>query len=142
MKLLTSFTNFKRALIKFSTDKVGRVLYFGLVNGAYWVKYTVVYGLNVLTCVTFVSIKWLRWAFVNLRKIGSESVCFQKVSDTAYAVDGNNAMHFVHVENNELTCTCPDFQEQVTTFGQGCCKHGYAVLKTLGYSNLREFLKK
>jgi len=41
--------------------------------------------------------------------------------------------------DDELVCTCADYQRQVQTFGRGCCKHGYAVLQHLGYSSLQDY---
>lgn len=40
--------------------------------------------------------------------------------------------------SKQITCTCPDFARQ--EFAHKVCKHSYAVLNTLGYSSLREFL--
>lgn len=140
MSLLTSLTNIKRALQKFVVTNIGKVLAFGIVNGVYWVKYTVVRSLQVSVCVTFVSVKWLRFAFVELRKTGSAGVVAQAVSPTAYAVDGSSGLHFVHVEDKKIDCTCPDFENQIKEFGKGCCKHAYAILNHLGYGSLRDFV--
>jgi hypothetical protein len=41
---------------------------------------------------------------------------------------------------DKITCTCEDYHNQVHFLGRGCCKHGYAVLATLGFSSLRDFL--
>lgn len=40
-----------------------------------------------------------------------------------------------------LTCSCGDFKRQIESFGKGCCKHGYAVLQTLGYGSLEDFVR-
>jgi hypothetical protein len=41
-----------------------------------------------------------------------------------------------------LTCTCGDFKLQQELFQKGCCKHGYAVLQTLGFSTLKNFIER
>jgi hypothetical protein len=144
MSLLFSLSNIKRAIQEFVVGNAGKVLSYGLSKGTYWVKYTVVYGLSVKTCVTYVSVSWLKVAFVNLRRVSSENVTFQKVSDMSYAVDGNNAIHFVHIDSEATTgidCTCPDYEVQVKEFGKGCCKHAYAVLRFLGFESLKDFVQ-
>jgi SWIM zinc finger len=144
MSLLFSLANIKRAIQKYVVANVGKILGYGLSKGTYWVKYTVVYGLSVKTCVTYVSVSWLKVAFVNLRRVSSENVTFQRVSDTSYAVDGNNAIYFVHTNSEATTgidCTCPDYEEQVKEFGKGCCKHAYAVLRFLGFGSLKDFVQ-
>jgi hypothetical protein len=39
-----------------------------------------------------------------------------------------------------LACKCEDYRNQVQFLGQGCCKHGYAVLNHLGFNNLSSYL--
>ncbi|MEE3718724.1 hypothetical protein V2H45_18435 [Tumidithrix elongata RA019] len=39
-----------------------------------------------------------------------------------------------------LVCECEDYKNQVRFFGRGCCKHGYAVLAQLGFTDLRSYL--
>jgi hypothetical protein len=144
MSLLFSLSNIKRAIQEFVVGNVGKVLSYGLSKGTYWVKYTVVYGLVVKICVTYVSVAWLKAAFVHLRQAGSEGVMFQKVSPTSYAVDGHTAIYFVHTDSEATTgidCTCPDYEVQVKEFGKGCCKHAYAVLNFLGFKSLKDFMQ-
>ena len=47
--------------------------------------------------------------------------------------------YWVTCTDGALRCTCADYQRQLTTFGRGCCKHGYAVLQHLGYSSLQTY---
>jgi hypothetical protein len=39
-----------------------------------------------------------------------------------------------------MYCTCDDFNNQLEFFGRGCCKHGYAVLNSLGCQSLEHYL--
>lgn len=41
-----------------------------------------------------------------------------------------------------ISCECQDYVDQCMAFsGRGCCKHGYAVLGTLGHTSLGDYLK-
>ena len=37
-------------------------------------------------------------------------------------------------------CRCEDYHNQQEILGKGCCKHGYAVLRALGYGSLQDYL--
>lgn len=41
-----------------------------------------------------------------------------------------------------IDCTCEDYSNQIKLFNKGCCKHGYAVLKYLGFDSLAEYMEK
>jgi hypothetical protein len=53
-----------------------------------------------------------------------------------------NSKYPVRVTDIGVECKCRDFQKQQEQFGSGCCKHGYRVLRELGYQNLGEYLIK
>lgn len=38
------------------------------------------------------------------------------------------------------SCECEDYRNQQQFFGKGVCKHGYAVLRALGYGSLAGYL--
>lgn len=51
--------------------------------------------------------------------------------------------YLVAVFPDRVSCTCGDYEtQQELGIKRGCCKHGYAVLKTLGCSSLAEFIEK
>ncbi len=46
----------------------------------------------------------------------------------------------VTLDSNGPACDCEDYSNQIKHLGKGVCKHGYAVLLSLGYGSLREYL--
>jgi len=51
--------------------------------------------------------------------------------------------YWVSVFPDRVSCTCGDYAtQQELGIKPGCCKHGYAVLKTLGCTSLAEFIQK
>jgi hypothetical protein len=42
--------------------------------------------------------------------------------------------------SDRIECACADYANQLRFYGRGVCKHGYAVLHTLGFSDLRSYL--
>ncbi|MEO1391075.1 MAG: hypothetical protein AAFV85_27390 [Cyanobacteria bacterium J06634_6] len=48
--------------------------------------------------------------------------------------------YVVEVSDTAVACTCDDYGNQLSAWGKGCCKHGYAVLGHLGFSSLSEYL--
>lgn len=51
--------------------------------------------------------------------------------------------YWVSVFPECVSCTCGDYAaQQEMGIQRGCCKHGYAVLKTLGCTSLAEFIQK
>jgi SWIM zinc finger len=141
--MLLAFTNIKRALQlflnPFSSLNVGKVLSYGRAKQTYWVKYTIVIGLKVNVCVTFIKEDWLKHAFVELRKLGAKNVSLNKVSTFTYFANSGDEIHVVKIEGKKIGCNCEDMKYQLNTFGKGCCKHSYAILNLLGYNSLKQF---
>lgn len=44
------------------------------------------------------------------------------------------------VNPHDMSCTCPEYKAQQGHYSKHVCSHGYAVLETLGFTTLREFL--
>ena len=61
-----------------------------------------------------------------------------------YAIKNNQNRHYHLVEtyDEEIYCDCKDYENQIEGFGKGCCKHGYAVLKLMGLTTLRDYIKR
>lgn len=139
--MLLAFTNIKRALQLFlNMSNVGKVLSYGRAKKTYWVKYTSVMGLKVNVCVTFIKEDWLKYAFVELRKLGAQNVSLNRVSDFTYFANSGDKVHTVKTDKIKgISCTCEDMKAQLNMFGKGCCKHAYAVLNLLGYKSLKQF---
>lgn len=47
-----------------------------------------------------------------------------------------------YIYQEGIDCTCEDYSNQIKFFKKGCCKHGYAVLKYLGFDSLAEYIEK
>ena len=43
------------------------------------------------------------------------------------------------IVGDSVECQCADYRSQISFVGRGCCKHGYAVLRSLGFSSLSDF---
>jgi hypothetical protein len=54
--------------------------------------------------------------------------------------ESKGTLYQVLTTSSGLICECEDYQNQLRFFGRGCCKHGYAVLTQLGYTDLRSYL--
>jgi hypothetical protein len=54
--------------------------------------------------------------------------------------ESKGTLYQVQATSSGLACECDDYQNQLRFFGRGCCKHGYAVLTQLGYTDLRSYL--
>jgi hypothetical protein len=54
-----------------------------------------------------------------------------------------NQLYTVELDTHHLTCNCMDYSVQFDCLNlkKATCKHGYAVLKTLGYGTLSDYLK-
>jgi hypothetical protein len=50
------------------------------------------------------------------------------------------SVYRVQLQFDALICQCQDYENQVQFLGQGCCKHGYAVLQYLGLDSLQKSL--
>lgn len=52
----------------------------------------------------------------------------------------NKHQYPVRLISEKVECKCRDYQKQQEILGKGCCKHGYAVLNSLGYKHLEDYL--
>lgn len=83
-------------------------------------------------------------SFADYRKEEGKAIALQrnvfKVGEE-YLVKASTptASHYmVRMENHAPICECGDYVRQKEIWGRGVCKHGYAVLSTLGYKSLRD----
>lgn len=85
--------------------------------------------------------------FVADRQARSQSLsATQHIDDkTVWTVwnESNDNRYTVTVTRDFVHCDCPDWQNQQEAFGhvKVCCKHGYAVLRQLGFGTLKDYLK-
>jgi len=74
------------------------------------------------------------------RQLGLKIDDVKPVNDHTYRV---KSKYLVAVFSDRVSCTCGDYATQLDIgIKRGCCKHGYAVLKTLGCTSLAEFIQK
>ncbi len=91
---------------------------------------------------TFISKADLKQHFVQHRQAEAQNLAVVDWLRTPerYTVKGQSGKDYlVTCANTDLSCNCADYQRQISTFGRGCCKHGYAVLHHLGYDSLQAY---
>lgn len=92
---------------------------------------------------TFISKSVLKAHFVDYRKTAAADLQVQPVpgDSSRYVVSNprHSSTYTVECLPTHLECSCEDYQQQYQQLGKGCCKHGYAVLNSLGFSSLRSY---
>jgi len=74
------------------------------------------------------------------RQLGLKIDDVKPVNSYVYHV---KSKYWVSIFPDRVSCTCGDYAtQQELGIKRGCCKHGYAVLKTLGCTSLAEFIQK
>jgi len=74
------------------------------------------------------------------RQLGLKIDDVKPINSYVYHV---KSKYWVSVFSDRVSCTCGDYKtQQELGIKRGCCKHGYAVLKTLGCTSLAEFIQK
>ena len=81
-------------------------------------------------------------SFVEDRKSRSKSIQVtpNAFADRIYTARNESNDHtYTVIAAESIECQCADYRAQVAFVGRGCCKHGYAVLRSLGFSSLSEW---
>lgn len=80
--------------------------------------------------------------FVTNRQAASRYYEVAANSDSRFEVWNNKSSYRLEALQDRIQCPCNDYQNQQLIFkGKGCCKHGYAVLKFLGFDRLSEYIE-
>ncbi|MEG4121697.1 SWIM zinc finger family protein [Microcoleus sp. N9_B4] len=80
--------------------------------------------------------------FVDWRKDQSEFYKVRKISNSVFEVTNGKSLYTLDALLNTIRCTCNDYDNQHRYLkGRGCCKHGYAVLRFLGFDRLSEYIE-
>jgi hypothetical protein len=90
-----------------------------------------------------VSFKAFKQHFVDRRRSEANSLqVFNSSMVGGYIVRNphKDSQYIVTPTRQGIECACGDYKNQVQFFGKGCCKHGYAVLAQLGFSDLRSYI--
>ncbi len=92
---------------------------------------------------TFISKKAFKQHFVDRRKADSKSFSVSRIKDNEFRVINPQkcSMYSVWVFQDGLDCECYDYQNQIVMLKKACCKHCYAVLNHLGFSNLSDYIE-
>ena len=81
-------------------------------------------------------------SFVEDRKSRSKSIQVtpNPFADKIFtAKNPANGHAYTVIAASSIECQCADYRAQLSFIGKGCCKHGYAVLRSLGFSSLSDF---
>lgn len=80
--------------------------------------------------------------FVDHRKFEARYYEVSAKSDSKFEVWNSKSSYQLEAFQTEIKCPCEDYNNQQRIFkGKGCCKHGYAVLHSLGFDRLSEYIK-
>lgn len=94
----------------------------------------------------FVSKRDFHQHFVDQRKAAAEPMQVEQWPEVPkfFTVENpkRSSSYPVTVAAIGPVCQCEDYRNQFHFIGKAVCKHGYAVLGTLGYSSLSEFMEK
>ena len=80
--------------------------------------------------------------FVEDRKSRSKTIKVtpNPFADRVYTAKNElNNHNYTVIVSDAIECQCADYRSQISFVGRGCCKHGYAVLRSLGFSSLSDF---
>ena len=93
---------------------------------------------------TFISKAVFKQHFAEWRKVQSKGLKVTERLDcpNTYTVRNlhKDSTYILETRADGVFCTCDDFNNQLEYFGRGCCKHGYAVLRHLGFGSLRDYI--
>lgn len=92
----------------------------------------------------FVSLSLFKAAFVQRRMRAGAELKAERWADVPHWFtvrnEKKNSSYPVVVGKAGPVCRCEDYKNQQQFFGKGVCKHGYAVLRELGFGSLAGFL--
>ena len=79
--------------------------------------------------------------FTAVRQASSTALKLEQQSANSFRVinSSKGSSYTVEAKDDTIVCQCQDYTKQTAAFGQGCCKHGYRVLKHLGYETLSQY---
>lgn len=91
----------------------------------------------------FISKKVFKQHFVDRRRQEAKAL---KVMSEGYHVftvtnPKKGSQYRVTSKNDAIYCECEDYKNQLSFWGKAVCKHSYAVLFNMGYSELSQYLR-
>lgn len=133
----TNFIYSKSAAARILGVEVNAIARFEKWKGIYFVQ---VKGKRP----TFIPYRAFKENFVTSRIERSKFLYVAPVNDGHFRVVNpkKDTAYSVWLFADGLDCECEDYKNQIAIFkGQGCCKHGYAVLTWLGYGRLSDYIE-
>jgi len=82
--------------------------------------------------------------FADWRRSQSKELVVDRLMPNIFAVINENkkSKYITTIRPDSITCNCEDYKNQVKFLRKpGVCKHGYAVLRSLGVFKLSEYIK-
>lgn len=82
--------------------------------------------------------------FADWRRSQSKELVVDRLMPNVFAVinEKKKSKYVINIKPDSITCNCEDYKNQVKFLAKaGVCKHGYSVLKSLGFSKLSEYIK-
>lgn len=82
--------------------------------------------------------------FADWRRSQSKELLVDRLMPNVFAAinEKKGSKYVVTIKPDSIICTCEDYKNQVKFLPKaGVCKHGYAVLKSLGISKFSEYIK-
>ncbi len=91
----------------------------------------------------FFSLSVFKQHFVEHRKAQAREIYINRVRDNWFrAVNPKKGSAYdVYALREGIDCTCEDYSNQIKFLKKGCCKHGYALLKHLGFDSLADYIE-
>ena len=94
---------------------------------------------------TFVSKRKFKQHFADWRRQQGQVLTVVQWSEEPHRFSVTNpakgTLYHLECVQDGIDCECEDYKNQVILLGKGCCKHGYAVLSSLGLSSLSEYIE-
>jgi hypothetical protein len=94
---------------------------------------------------TFVSKRAFKQHFVDRRRAAARALtATQWIDQPKYFTvrnESKNSIYQLEAFPDRIECDCEDYRNQIEFLGRGCCKHGYAVLNTLGFRSLGHYIE-
>lgn len=82
--------------------------------------------------------------FADWRRSQSKELVVDRLMPAVFAVINKKkqSKYVIKITPDSINCTCEDYKNQIKFLPKaGACKHGYAVLKKMGFSRLSEYIK-
>lgn len=135
--------------ILFSASSIRRILGLSSAAAVRFQVWQYVIWVHVSGCrPTMISKKKFYSHFAQYRQEAGYSLREEgqvtRVSGTGFIVNSNSnpdGFQTVTLSPEGVSCTCNDYRNQISFWGKGCCKHGYAAIATLGLFSLSDYMQ-